>query len=315
VRSEYSNIHQRAENLDLLYRWDGEKRRVLGDFRMPIRDNPQWGLHFRGDLRDENWAIRNSFTGPAPLVAAFNLKRRSASIQFLDVSSGRWSWSAEAELSHRGYRSVLEGILTPTPNLLADGAQLKQSLTGRANVLRWPERRLTIDADGTASIARLWSGNGRSFSQISGAVRLHWFPQHSGQLYEVQETVRTGKTFGDPPFDELGMVGVLGDTDLLMRAHIATRDGKKGSAPLGRNYFLSTWEATRDVSPLALVKIKVGPFVDAGKISDPVSGLGSHEWLCDLGAQATVQVFGFGVSLSYGRDLRSGRNAVVARPR
>src|SRR5207244_3691838 len=117
----------------------------------------------------------NSVSGPAPLNAAFKLKRQSASVRFIDVVSGRWDWSAEAELSHRAYSNVLEGILTP--NLLVGGAELKQSISGRANLLRWPERRLTIDADGTAAISRLWGTAGRNFSQISGTVQLHWFPQ------------------------------------------------------------------------------------------------------------------------------------------
>jgi tetratricopeptide (TPR) repeat protein len=313
VRFDYSNIRHRAENLDLLYRWDGEKRRVLGDFEMPLRANPRWGLRFRADVRDENWAIRNSFSGPAPVLSAFKMKRQSAAVRFADVMSGRWSWAAEAEISHRSYGKVLQGILTPA--LLDDGTELKQSISARANLLYLPERRFAIDADGTAAVSRLWGSTGRNFSQIAGGIRLHWFPQHTGQLYEIQESVRAGRTFGDPTFDEFGILGVLGDTDLLMRAHIATRDGKKGSAPLGRNYFLSNWDATRDVSPFALVKIKVGPFIDVGQISDPQPGLGSGQWLCDVGAQATLQVFGFGVSFSYGRDLRSGRNAVVARSR
>jgi hypothetical protein len=167
----------------------------------------------------------------------------------------------------------------------------------------------------TADIARLWSGGGRDFAQLHGSVQLHWFPQHTGDKYEIQHTVSAGKTFGDPSFDELFMLGVLGDSELLMRAHIATRDGKKGSAPLGRDYFLSNWEGTRNVSPISFLKINVGPFVDTGRINDPVSALGSQKWLWDVGAQAKVKIFGFGVTVAYGRDLRSGRNAVTALAR
>ena len=55
--------------------------------------------------------------------------------------------------------------------------------------------------------------------------------------------------------------------------------------------------------------VKLGPFVDTGKITDPAAALGSHEWLCDVGAQAKLRVFGIGVAFSYGKDLRSGNNA------
>jgi hypothetical protein len=55
--------------------------------------------------------------------------------------------------------------------------------------------------------------------------------------------------------------------------------------------------------------MKLGPFLDFGKIADPSSMPGPHEWLWDIGAQTKVRVFGSGVVFSYGKDLRSGNNA------
>jgi hypothetical protein len=97
-----------------------------------------------------------------------------------------------------------------------------------------------------------------------------------------------------------------------MKAHIATRGGKKGSAPLGRNYLLSNFDATRNFSIMSLATVKVGPFLDTGRVFDPITRLGSREWLWDLGIEAKLDVFGFGVIFSYGRDLRAGHNAFVA---
>ncbi len=152
--------------------------------------------------------------------------------------------------------------------------------------------------------------NRRTLSKSCRAsVRLHWFPQAQGDDYEVQHWIRAGKTFGDVPFDELFMLGLERDNDLWMRGHIGTRDGRKGSAPLGQNYFLSNWEADKNVYHNGIFTVKLGPFLDTGKITDPVPGLGSHKWLWDLGAQAKVRVFGVGVAFSYGKDLRSGNNA------
>jgi len=130
----------------------------------------------------------------------------------------------------------------------------------------------------------------------------------------MQQQFRAGKTFGTVPFDELFMLGLERDNNLPMRAHIGTRDGRKGSAPLGRNYFLATWEADKNVYGNGLVVLKLGPFLDTGKIdpgrmADPSAALGSHKWLWDTGAQAKLRVFGTGVVFSYGKDLRSGNNA------
>jgi tetratricopeptide (TPR) repeat protein len=311
---DYFNVHGEAINFKSLFRWDPEKRRLTAGVETPLSRTPKWHLSAGVDLRNENWAIRNSFTGPAPLLGALNLKREAVQLQFADVMSGRWHWSTGTEFSQRSYHNVLAGNLL-IPGLLTGGPQLKQAFGIGTELLRLPEKRLTIDSTAIADVARIWSGGGRDFAQLQASLQLHWFPQRTGDKYEIQHTVSAGKTFGDPSFDELFMLGVLGDSDLLMRAHIATRDGKKGTAPLGRNYFLSNWEGTRNVSPISFLKIKVGPFVDTGRISDPISALGSQKWLWDVGAQAKLQIFGFGVSVAYGRDLRSGRNAVTALAR
>jgi len=75
---------------------------------------------------------------------------------------------------------------------------------------------------------------------------------------------------------------------------------------MGRNYLLSNWEATRNFRSLPIAEIKVGPFVDNGKVSDPISQPSGHTRLCDLGVEAKLKASGFGLVLWYGRDLRAG---------
>ena len=307
----YFNMDGKAINFASMFRWDEEKRRAGAQIEFPLAGNPKWQLQAGTDLRNENWALRQSFTGPAPLLGTLNLKREVGFVRFNDVMRGTWQWFATTELSNRDYHNVfVSGVLAP--KLLSAGFQLKQSFGIEGSVLRCPERRLSVDGTALVSVARLWSVPEQSYSQLQGSVRLNWFPQHTGEKYEISHEIRAGKTFGTPPFDELFVLGVLGDTDLHMRAHIATRDGKKGSAPMGRNYFLSNFAALREVSPIAIAHIKVGPFVDTGNITDPLPQLGSQKWLWDAGLEAKLQAFGFTLTLSYARDLRSGRNAWVA---
>jgi hypothetical protein len=109
------------------------------------------------------------------------------------------------------------------------------------------------------------------------------------------------------------MLGLERDNDLPLRAHIGTRDGRKGSAPIGRDYFLHSWEADKNLYSNGLVAAKLGPLLDIGKITDPGTSLGSQRWLFDLGAQIKLRVFSTTVAFSYGRDLRAGHNAFYAR--
>jgi hypothetical protein len=308
ITPEVYNLRDQAINFVSMYRWDGEKRRVRAELSGPFKRNPKFRYGLTADLRSENWDIRKSFQGPAPVLRSFNLRREAVAAEFASMESGRWRWSAGAEVSHRDFRSVVPRTAL-TPDLLAKGYQLKQLAQVDAALWRLPERRMTLDAGASSQAGRIWSQASQSFEKLQGSLRFHWFPQSQGDDYEIQHQLRAGQTFGDVPFDELFILGLERDNDLEMRGHIGTRDGRKGSAPLGRNYFLSNWEADKNVYRNGIFTVKLGPFLDTGKITDASAGLGSQQWLWDLGAQVKVRVFGVGVAFSYGKDLRSGNNA------
>jgi len=121
--------------------------------------------------------------------------------------------------------------------------------------------------------------------------------------------IRSAGTSGQVPFDEFYMLGLERDNDLWMRAHIGTRDGRKGSAPLGRRYFLLNSEIDKNLYSSGLMTVKLSPFLDSGKIIDPSGNLGSQKWLWDAGLQAKLRALGVGVAFVYGKDLRSGNHA------
>ncbi len=274
----------------------------------PFEQSSKFNYQIFTDLRSENWNIQSSFQGPTTPLGSLNLRREAIGANFSSFASARWRWSAGAELSHRDFRSVIPGTAL-TPNLLAKGYQLKQAAQVDVSLWRAPERRMTVDASAHSEAGRVWSQPFHSFEKAQGSVRFHWFPQAENDDYEMQYQVRAGKTFGDIPFDELFMLGLERDNDLWMRAHIGTRDGRKGSAPLGRNYFLSNWEQDKNIVHKNLLTVKCGPFLDVGKITDESPGLGSHKWLWDTGAQVKARLFGVQAVFSYGKDLRSGNNA------
>jgi tetratricopeptide (TPR) repeat protein len=311
----YFNIGGSAINLTSLVRWDAQKRRLEATLAAPLRENPKWRYRVEVDLRNENWDLRDAFAGPAPVQASLNLRREAGGVEIDSFHSGRWGWSAGAEFSHRDYRSVVPGA-TLTPALLLTGPQLKQIARIHGSWLRLPERRLTIATSASSQLARIWSQPAHAFAKLQGGMLAHWLPKAEADDYEVQSQIRVGGSAGQPPFDELYMLGMERDNDLWMRAHIGTRDGRKGSAPLGRRYFLSNSEIDKNVYGNGLITVKLGPFVDSGKITDPGQSLGSQKWLWDAGAQVKLRVLGVGVTLVCGKDLRTGNNAFyfTARP-
>jgi tetratricopeptide (TPR) repeat protein len=308
IYPSYFNLGESAINVDSLLRWDEQKRRLSISLSGPLHMNPRWRYRLGVDLRNENWNIRDSFTGPAPSLGALNLRRESAGASIESFNSGRWGWSAAVEFSHRDYRSVVPGSAL-TPTVLLAGAQLKQLAAIRYQLLHIPEDRLVVSTSATSQLGRIWSQPAHAFAKLAGSLDAHWFPQAQGDDYETHFQIRGGGTGGQLPFDELYVLGMERDNDLWMRAHIGTRDGRKGSAPLGTSYFLANSEVDKDLYGNGLIAVKLGPFLDSGKITDSSGNLGAHNWLWDTGLQAKLRVLGVGVTFVYGKDLRTGNNA------
>ena len=309
IYPEYFNMRGSATNFSSLLRWDAQKRRLLASLSGPIAQNPKYRYQVGVDLRNENWDLRQSSQGPAPVLGTLNLRRSAVNGQVASLNSGRWSWLTGAELSYRDYRNVVSGTRLP-PEVLLSGFQLKQIAQLNYELARMPERRFDSKATITSEAGAVWSTPSHSFEKLQGSVSNRWYPRISGDDYALQWHVRSGKTFGSVPFDELFMLGMERDNDLWMRGHVGTRDGRKGSAPLGRNYFLSNWEIDKQIYRNGFFNFKLSPFVDTGKSTDPTPGLGSGRWLWDTGLQAKLRVLGVGVTVVYGKDLHSGQNVI-----
>lgn len=308
VDPELWNLHREAINLDPTFRWDAQKRRISAQISGPWEHGARYRWGLMTDLRNENWAVRSSFTGPAPVLASFNMRTARVGFDLASYTGGRIDWRAGAATSYRNFRSVEPGSLL-TPQMLATGYELEPEAQITSVLWRVPEHRFTLTASAGSAAARLWSSNPEAFERLTGSLAWRWFPQARGDNYETTQQLRAGKIFGQPPFDELFILGLERDNDLPMHAHIGTRDGRKGSAPLGREYFLHNWELDKTVYGNGILKLKLGPLLDIGKIADPGTGLGSHEWLFDTGALLKLKALGSGVVFSYGRDLRTGNNA------
>lgn len=308
IYPSYFNIGRSATNFDSLARWDAQKRRVWMSLAGPLYTFPQWRWQIMADARDENWAIRSSFTGDAPIAGSYKLKREVASLTISSVRSGRLQWDSGGEFSHRTYANVLSGS-TLTQDLISPGYQLKYLAGAKMMLLDLPEHRITANVAASSELARLWSSPARAFGKLQGGAALHWLPQTEGDKYEFAQRVRGGGILGSAPVDELWLIGVERDTDLWLRGHIGTRDGRKGSSPLAGRYLLSNTDFYRSLWGNGLISVKAGPLLDIARVAAPTAALAPAQWLFDAGAEVKLTVLGTGVVLTYGRDLRAGNDA------
>lgn len=306
----YRNIGRAALNFDSLLRFDAQKRRAWGALSAPLQGLPQWRWQISTDLRNENWAIRRSFTGDAPVLGSLNLEREAVDATLTSLAKGTWQWSAGGELSHQTFRNVIPGSAL-TADLVTPGFELKQLATVQDRLVQRPEDRFSLTGGAASDFARMLSTPAHVSEKLQGWARADWLPGMRGDVYEVDEQLRTGKIFGTAPFDDLFELGMeRDDSNLWMRGHIATRDGRKGSSPIGDAWLLSNTDLLRRLCGNGLVAIHIGPILDIGKMGAPTAGLSEGDWLVDAGVEARLKVLNTSVILSYGRDLRSGTNAL-----
>jgi hypothetical protein len=312
VYPAYYNIAGKATNIESLLRWDAQKRRAWMSASAPLHNLPRWRGTLQLDARDENWDIRDSFTGVAPVLGSFDLERQSATAFVTGIPSGRLQCSAGAQLSHRSFHGVVQGTAL-TPALVEPGFTLKAMGSIESKIIDVPERRFNVVASGSSELARMWPTRGLAaphlFGKLQAGATARWFPQAEGDRYEAQQRLRAGGIFQNAPIDELYLLGMERDTDLWLRGHVGTRDGRKGSSPLTNRFVLANSDFYRRIYSNGLITIKAGPLLDVARASAPAIGLAARLWYFDAGAQAKFTVLGTSVVLTWGHDLRSGHNA------
>lgn len=312
VYPAYYNIAGTATNVESLLRWDSQKRRAWLSASAPLHRRPQWRGTLQLDARDENWNIRNSFTGASPVLGSFDLERQSVAAFISGIPSGRLQWTAGTQLSHRSFQGVVSGTAL-TDALIEPGFTLKVLGSIQSRIIEVPERRFTADASGSSELARMWPTGGvaapHAFGKLQAGATMRWFPQAEGDRYEIQQRLRAGHIFQNAPIDELYLLGMERDTDLWLRGHVGTRGGRKGSSPIADSYFLANSDFFRRIYSNGLITIKAGPLLDIARASAPSPALTSSQWYFDTGAQVKLTVLGTSVVFTWGHDLRSGNNA------
>ena len=298
------NLHGAAVNVNVLGRWDPNKRRVFAQLRGPWRENPRTEYRFFVDVRDETWNLRaNYFSFPGGLNNLL-LRKAQAGGDFALGLSSKLQWTLGGSVAYRDYGRA------PRNSLFARGWSAE--LNNRFDYLlwSWPDHRLRVD-----SFASLRTG--RFFSQLPSRLitthigaRAVWLPQAKGDRYVLTQQVGAGRTFGTAPLDELFILGMERDNerDLWLRGTVGTRDGRKGNAPMGTQYAIAQTDFSRKLFEVPFLRGYVGPFFDVGAVGDPSHRYGSRGVLYDTGLQATLKTLGsVKLTLVYGRDIVNGR--------
>ena len=281
------NAGGRAINLESQIRWDRDNRRGWMSLSSPLRQNSSLTYRLQLDTRNENW-LRGGQT--------FNLRRTQLSGDVHAIFKGGWNATSGVAVARRAFT-----------NSFAGGTSITYKASVQRTVLTLPEKRLTLDWSASAQLGKLFAQPSERFVKTQEDVSLQWFPfSQRRNDYETKARLRLGKSFGRLPFDDLFILGLDRDSDLQLRGHPAIQSGRKGAAPMGRAYALMNAEFAKRLYANGLFRLDGVPFLDTARIS-------SHaQWLVDSGIQLRVSVLSaFTISVSLGRDLRTGQHAIL----
>ena len=196
------------------------------------------------------------------------MRRVVTGAEFASIENWRWGWNVAGEYSYRDFRS-LAGVPAQADEFFVDSSGMDLRASVHRSLIQFPERRFSLDGSATGEAGRFFTNPLGKYGRMQGSLDANWFPRAQGDDYQTSTMLRAGKTFGQVPFDDLWMLGFDRDNDLWMRGHNGLMDGKKGNAPLGRNYVLSNSDVEKVVFHDAFVQVQVGPFLDTGNIYDP----------------------------------------------
>jgi predicted double-glycine peptidase len=282
----WRNIHGQARNLESEFRWQAGNRRAVVGFSSPLRQNSSLTYRIQVDGRNEEWQRD---------AEAFNLHRAEVSTNVHAIFADGWNWTNGIAAARRSFSNSFPG-----------GNSISYRTAVQRSLLQIPERHLTLESSAGAELGKLFGTEPERFAKARTDFTLRWFPFPTrADDYEIRAALRLGKSLGELPFDELFVLGLDRDSDLRLRAHPAMESGRKGAAPMARDYALLNYDLGKRVYSNGLFRVDAGPFLDTARI--PSQG----QWLVDTGMQLRISVLGaFKLGVSFGRDLRTGRQAM-----
>jgi tetratricopeptide (TPR) repeat protein len=301
VSLDYGTLLQSDVLFGTTLRWDPNKKLANARIAGLLKGDPRSKYSLFAEGRDEIWDV-STINAPGALASPFRLRTLTLGADLEHGVTGRLEWLNGLRLSFKDNSEIFNQAYP----FLGKGAEFKQ-ISGVRYVLPFPDKRLILTINATGELGWFSASSG-AFSRLRSSAALQWKPLPKNDSYEITATVNAGKTFGQVPFDELFILGMERDNDLWLRGHVGTQDGRKGSAPLGKNYVLYQSDLSKTLYRSPFIKWQLGPFLDMGNASSVSGYFGSGGLLVDTGVQSKVRLFG-GVSflLVCGHSTRDGR--------
>ena len=301
---DFWNIQNSGINFNGNYRWDTDRRRAEGRFKIPLPIDGLLQLEVGDTWRSERWDLSPVIRPEARPRARFDYRANILSVNFKTIPHYRVEIGGGFEYRNRGASGDLPELFTDSRNtgkwtletnlrLTDDRYQNRLHLEGFA-----ARRSILGDTNFSGGVVEL---DNRFMLSKDSRTYLNW-------------TIKAGASGGHLPVEDYFVLGLDANPRNLLRGHTAAEHGRYGRGPMGTGFALANFDIDRRITTIPLfntfniplVTVKWDVFLDAAKTYDRNRIFQQGKLWLDTGAGLRFETPTTSFNLVYGRSLRDG---------
>jgi tetratricopeptide (TPR) repeat protein len=298
------NMGNSGVNFNGNYRWDTDRRRAEGSFKIPLPVGGLVHLEVGNRWRAERWDLSPTIRPEARDRARFDYRANSMRLYVKHIPHYRIEIGGGVEYRNRYARGDLPELLTDSRNTgrFSVDANLRivdRRYKNRLHVEGFAARRSILgDTDFSGGVVEL---NNRVTLSRDTPANLDW-------------TIKAGTSRGRLPVEDYFVLGLDSNPRNILRGHTAADHGRYGNGPTGTDFVLFNSDVERHLKTLPFFNMLNIPFItvkwelffDAAKTFDRNNIFQEGKLWLDAGGGFRFETPTHSFNLVYGRSLRDG---------
>ena len=305
------NLNNSGINFNGLYRWDADRRRGGGGFKVPLPIGGLLSLEFGSLWRFERWNLSPTIRPELLPKAHLIYKATAMGIGVKHIPNYRVELTAGFIYRNRAASGELPQVYTNNLNTGQFNAGVNLYLIDRKYQ---NQLRVTAFAARRAIIGNTQFTGGTA--ELDNRVTLS---KDTGTYFDW--AVKGGTSRGLLPIENYFVLGIdAPTTENLLRGHRTTLDGQYGAGPIGSDFVLLNTDFNRRLKTIPFFNtlnipyfvVKGDIFFDAAKTWDRNDVFKPSKLLLDTGVGLRFETPTYSFNLIYGKSLRDGNNVWTA---
>jgi tetratricopeptide (TPR) repeat protein len=301
----YWNIGNTGMNWNSVYRWDPNRHLVAGSLQAPLKLPGILNTQLGDSVVSEEWDLSNNLRENLLSRNHFvNYRANTILARVSHIPSYRFQVGAGIRYANQYSRGDLPEVASDSRN---DGNLFVETLIRPADG-RY-ENRLSLKAFlARRSILGDFNYSG-GVAQFDNRITIS-----KDTRTTFNWTIKGGTSRGLRPLPDYFLLGLELNPENILRGHMAYRDGRYGSSPMGSDFVLGNFDIDRLIATiptfnyfnLPFITIKAMGFFDPAETWDRTHVFKDSGLLADVGGGLRFETPTSTLNLVLGRPLRGG---------